>query len=152
MLTPAQQGLFRPLVSRAWQSHCRRHGLDAADRTAQRAWYETQLLEACEVRSSSDLDQKRDFEAAMEHFEAIVGDSIYWAMRRHRGDARRIAFQIRGLCEEHEIDESYMRGIARQALHLGHDAALPELGTLTPEELITIIRALKIHLRRVARR
>ena len=152
MLTPAQQGLFRPLVERAWQSHCRLQGLPAGDKTARREWYETQLLEACEVRSSSDLDPKRDFEAAMEHFEALVGDSIYWAMRRHGGDARRIAWQIRDLCRAHDIDERYMRGIARQALRLGADAPLPELLTLAPADLVTIIRALRIHLRRVASR
>ena len=76
MLTPAQQGLFRPLVERAWRTHCRLAQLDASDRNLRRDWYEAQLLECCEVRSSSDLDAKRDFEAVMEHFESIVGDSI----------------------------------------------------------------------------
>jgi hypothetical protein len=54
----------------------------------------------------------------MAHFEAIVGESIYWNMRLYGDDARRVAWNIREVCRANEVDETTCaawRGIVRPA-------------------------------------
>lgn len=48
---------------------------------------------------------------------------------------------MRDLCRKYVIDESYARGIARQALKLD---ALSDIGTLDARSLVTALRAMKI--------
>lgn len=149
----AQQGHYRPLVEQAWARFCQAQRIDPVppydDKTAIcRAWYEDELEIATGHRSSVDCDMKRDFEDAMVHFEWLVGDSTYWADRLYGADARRIAFCIREVVRENEVDEDYMRRIARRAAGLGVNDPLPDLSKFTYEQLLTIMGELKRFLRR----
>lgn len=152
--TRKQQGVFRPMVIAAWQRHCQLHSevLRAVDKVAaKRAWYEAELEAATGETTSAALDPKRDFEAAMAHFEAVAGNGIYWNMRVHGSDARRIAHNIRELCQANEVDEDYMRGMARRSLRLSEFDPLPDLASLEYEQLIVLMGELKRFLRRGGR-
>jgi hypothetical protein len=143
----AQQGPFRQLVEHAWSVECKQTRRDPLDKAARRFWYEEQLLAACGQRSTSDCNHTRDYEAAMAHFEALAGDSFYWQLRQYSGDRRRILHEVRALAAEFECPEEYMLAIARRALSRENlqPAQLLELGS---EQLLTILRALKIQVRR----
>ena len=151
-----QQGYYRPLVDQAWLRHCANAKIAPQpynDNLAIcRAWYEAELEAATGETSTTRLDRKRDFTAAMAHFETIVGESIYWNMRLFGDDHRRIAFNlqeaVRGAVAEDLVTEDYMRGIARRVKGLEEDDPLPPLSEMTTEELLTIMGELKRFLRR----
>lgn len=167
-----QHGFFRPMVAAAWEAHCKRNALPSAQlqllepdevksavaerieksrlSETQRAWYEDNLEAACgkNKRSTTICDPKRDFEHAMAHFEAIARNGIYWNMRVHGGDARRIAWNIGELCRKHDVEEDYMRGCLRNALQLFPNDPLPRLEDVPYEVLIIIMGELKRWIRR----
>jgi hypothetical protein len=144
----AQQGLFRPIVNTAWAGHATAQGLDPKDKDARRAWYEDELEKAIGIRSTSDADPRADFEKAMAHFEAITGEGIYWNLRLHKGDRRRILHQLQQLADEYDLDERYLQGIAKQSLKA---ETLPDLDQLTAEHLLRILFSLRKHTRRLKR-
>lgn len=149
-----QQGKYRPMVDAAWTRYCSLHpeALQAADKAAaRRAWYEEELEIATGQTSTTRCDRKRDFEAAMAHFEAIAGNGIYWNLRVYGADARRIAHNIRELCQANDVEEDYMRGMARRSLRLSEWDPLPELASLEYEQLIVLMGELKRFLRRGGR-
>ena len=146
--SPRQQGKVRPLVTAAWRAICKANNQPVKDPTERDLWYRAELLEAIGKDSTKTAGQTRDFERCMAHFEAIVGDSIYWQMAQFRGDARRILHEIDAICEKHKIDEDYLRRIARVALKF---EAPPQLIDLTPDQLLIIVRAARIHARRKSR-
>ena len=63
-------------------------------------------------------------------------------------DARRILHNLREVIRENDIDEDYMRSIARRSLRLGASEPLPPLETLTYDHLRIIMGELKRFLRR----
>lgn len=150
--TPGQQKHYRPLVDQAWAKHCERNPAvlrEAVDKAAARgAWYEEELKEATGKPSTSFCDRKRDFTKAMAHFEAILGESIFWQMRLYGDDARRIVWNIQELVRVNEVDEQYMRGIARRMLRLDDTCPLPPLEAMEYEQLLIIMGELKRFLRR----
>lgn len=137
-----QQPEFRKLVALAWAAHCR---LTGAAGKMDRGWYEDTLEAATGYRSTSECNAGRDYDAAMAEFEAIAGTGVKWGLKLHGGDAKRIAHNIRQICEDHDIDEGYMRRVARKALRLD---TLPELLQLDREQLLVILRACKQHVTR----
>lgn len=147
--TRKQQGHFRTLVEQAWTKIAKADGLNPKDATAKRGWYETQLEIATGKRTTKECDARRDFEAAMAHFETLVGDSFYWNHRVYGADHRRLIHVIRELCADADVDEEYMRGIARRAL--SRDLP-PDLAELTYDELALILISLKTHFRRQEKR
>lgn len=154
--TTGQQGHFRPLVEDAWNRHCQLARLPESPANKEtnpafRSWYEDELKSATGKPSSVYCDRKRDFTRAMAHFEAIVGESIFWQTRLYGDDARRIAWNIREIVRANEVDEDYMRGMARRMLRLGDDCPLPQLEAMEYEDLIIIMGELKRFLRRGGR-
>jgi hypothetical protein len=149
--TKAQHGKFRPMVEKAWTKYIASLPLMLRDRAEYRGWYEDELRTATGKTSTTACDPKRDFEDAMEHFERLADDGIYWALRKYGADARRIAHNIREVCGSHEVDEDYMRGIARRALKLRETDPLPELASLSYEQLRVIMGELKRFLTRGGR-
>lgn len=153
--TRGQQGLFRPLVDAAWAKHFAKHPAciwnGGTEEAARRIWYESALYNAAGKTSTTDCDPKRDFEDAMEYFERLVGESIYWATRKYGADARRIAWNIEDLCRGNEVSENYMRGCLRNALRLDATAPLPRLEDVPYEPLVIIMGELKRFLRRGGR-
>lgn len=167
-----QHGYFRPMVAAAWEAHCKRQAAPAAQlqllpadhpqsgaaaameksrlTETQRSWYEENLEAACGKgkHTTTVCDPKRDFEHAMAHFESIARNGIYWNMRIHGGDARRIAWNIGEICRKHDVEEHYMRGCLRNALQLFHHDPLPRLEDVPYAVLIIIMGELKRWIRR----
>lgn len=142
----AQQALFRPLVARAFAvanpgAHFDTYNPDV------RAWYETELEHATDHRSTSHCDPKRDFENAMAHFEAIIGDSFTWQLRRLNGDRNRILHEIHDTARDFDCTEEYMLAIASQAIGF----QVTDLAQLNDELLLVILVSLKRQLRRQQR-
>jgi|GEM_PF-1523260 len=154
--TPGQQGHYRPVVQAAWDRHCQLARLpeSPADKKTNRTfrlWYEDELESATGKRSTEHCDRKRDFTHAIAHFEAIAENSIFWQTRLYGDDARRIAWNIREIVRANEVEEDYMRGMARRMLRLADDCPLPTLDQMEYEDLIIIMGELKRFLRRGGR-
>jgi len=143
--TPRQQGPFRLLVVKAWKAHCAAQGAAGealvADKAQRDAWYREQLMAAIGVQTTTNAHAARDYARAMAHFESFVGDSIYWQMRAGDDHKRRAEYALRQLMREHDIDEPYVAGIARQMF----DRALSHLnGT----QIVRVTIALRTYLAR----
>jgi hypothetical protein len=153
--SPGQQGHFRPMRAAAWTKHCEDEQLPVTpaddDNKEFRAWYEAELKIATGKPSSKFCDRKRDFTYAMAHFERIARNGIYWQMRLYGDDARRIAWNIREIVAANEVDEDYMRAMARRTLRLADDCPLPSLDQMDYESLLIIMGELKRFLRRGGR-
>lgn len=164
--TPGQQGRFRPLVEQAWRAHSERYGrtttgslfptddskaAQKAEQAAFRQWYEDELESCTGNRTTAACDRRRDFETVMAHFEQIAGNSIYWTTRVYGADARRVAWNIQEICRSNEVDEDYMRGMARRMLRLDETSPLPALEQMTYQQLVIIMGELKRFLRRGGR-
>jgi hypothetical protein len=74
----AQQRIYGALVHKAWLLHCEAarietgHGKNReAYVEAHDAWYKAQLREGLGVEAAAILNNKRDFERAMAHFERL---------------------------------------------------------------------------------
>ena len=151
------------MVEHAWEHHCNANA--GVDQTRCKkhprcrtcgycTWYEAELAAAVLLPTSVYCDQKRDFEKAIAHFEAAAGggkgkNPFYWNHRLYGADARRIIHNIQAIARDFECDEHYLQGIARQALKL---SILPPLETLTYDQLIIVLRAIKIEISRQQRR
>jgi len=149
--TRSQQGIFRPMVARAWLKHAAGNDLNPRDKAAQNAWYRAELQECLGCTSTKDADPGRDFETVMAHFEVFVGGEFYWNLRVHQGDCRRLQFAIRQICERWEIDDQYACATAARVLKWeGH---LDSLSSITKAADLQRVRiALLIHARRKGKR
>ena len=149
--TRSQQGLFRPMVKRAWLKHAAAEGLDPRSNATQDAWYRGELRECLGRDTTKDADPGRDFETVMAHFEVFVGGEFYWTLRVHQGDARRLQFAIAQICERWEIDDQYARATAARVLKWeGHLTSLAAITSAADLQRVRI--ALLIAARRQAKR
>ena len=140
--TTAQQVIYRPLVEAAWSAFCRQTQTDPKDKPARRVWYELHLVAATGQTTTTECNRRNHFEEAMREFEAVAGESIYWQRRADEGDMRRARHGLQEFCREHDVEDSYIAGMARQMF----DCA--DLERLKPRQLRDILIALKLHLRR----
>jgi hypothetical protein len=149
------------MLKRAWAAHCSRTRTPRNDEIAYDRWYRAELHKCLGIYTTKQANRKGDFEKAMAHFEEIAGDSIEWQLKYYSGDARRVLHSIREICAEHDIDETYMRGVARLALsHPDPDApvrsreeiesfdSLPDVSSLKVAQLIKVKQALKSYISR----
>jgi len=155
--TPGQEGKYRPMVKLAWKRHCELQGLPLTPANKDRnpafaKWYADELKAATGKPSSEFCTRTRDFTHAIAHFEALAADGIFWQMKLYGDDARRIAWNIRELTRINEVEEDYMRGMARRMLRLGDDCPLPTLDQMTDDQLLIIMGELKRWLRRKLRK
>jgi len=144
----AQQPAFRKLVKAAWVAVCKAEGR-AATAAPDRSWYEQELFYATDQTSTTELNAGRDYDLAMAHFEGLAGASIEWQMRVHSGDAKRLFHTLAEVTREHDIDEDYLRAIARRMLRVDY---LPALADLTRPQLILILGEVKRYVRRRLKR
>lgn len=145
--TPRQQGLFRPMVTRAWAKHAEGNALDVRNRAAKDAWYRAELVECLGRDTTKDCDAGRDFELVMAHFEAIAGGDFHWNLRVHQGDCRRLQFSIAKICQRWDIDDAYARATAARVLKWpGRLESLAEITNAGDLQKVRI--ALLIHARR----
>lgn len=135
--TRAQQPAFRQLVARA-ATACS----IPSDSAARRPWYEAELMAATGHASTRECNRTTDYDAAMAHFEALVGDDITWQLRAAHGGRVRIMHGIDRALRRLDLPPAYADAIAVQALGL---SPLPPLDSLDERQLLTILRALKIH-------
>lgn len=89
-----QQGLFRPLVNKAWLAECTRLGEAPNNKNAKDRWYRAQLMDAASVSSTRECNRTSDFEMVMLPFAIIAGDD-YWIGRCTAGAERRLKYIIR---------------------------------------------------------
>lgn len=145
----SQQGLFRPMVAKAWEIHCTKNGLLQKDKTAKELWYRAELLQAINRDSTSHANTGRDFDACMAHFESVCGDSIHWNTEVFNGDSKRIIYAIGQICEKHTISQAYVLGTARNILKNRELNNLHQIEDA--EDLEKVKVALLIHARRKAK-
>lgn len=125
----------------AWQKHCRERGLDAADRTAKRAWHAQVLSDAAGVSSAADLDKAAGFEAAMAAYERICEDGYQWQLKHETGILRRLAY----VTKRPDLTAAYVAGIAQQMFSVDATASL---SVLTHYQVVAIRKALLVDRRR----
>lgn len=140
----AQQPEFRALVAAAWLAYCRQENLPLTLKL-DRCWYERELFFATGHSSTSDCNAGRDYDRAMAHFEGVAGTGIRWQMKIHTGDSKRLLYELQKAVGEHEIDEDYLRAVARRMLKLDR---MPELSKLTRDQLVMILGEVKRYIRR----
>lgn len=119
MLTRPQQSKYRPLVQRAWRSHCEQTGCSPAADGAYETWYRQQLVDSCGIYTTKQASPTKDFDALMAHFAQIAGD-IYWIERAAQGDEIRLRHLIRQEQVRGQISDDYINGIAR---NMGYNQA-----------------------------
>lgn len=145
MLTPKQQGVFRPLVDAAWSKTCSREPqLDQGDKRAREKWYRAELMKAIGAYTTKDEAAFREFARLCAHFEQIVGRSAYWTLRAEQAeDVRRVRFWIDQALIRVGGDWRYAQGIIDQMNFPGQD-----LDDLNLGQLHKVFQALDTHLRR----
>jgi hypothetical protein len=75
-MTPRQfQCQFRPLLDRAWQSHCTATGADPEYREAKDTWYRDGVESVAGVRSTRDLDDAQQL-AVLDHFKSYASPDL----------------------------------------------------------------------------
>jgi hypothetical protein len=150
-LTPRLQGLFRPLVLKAWLAHCERDAaLDPMDVEAEARWYRSVLMDRFGFDSTKAIDPAnvKQVDELFQAFAQISGDEQeidYWS----RCEERRMLYLIRKSLEriselEHfTADWKYVRAMwAHMNLPLTPDEAPAEI-------LHTLFQALDTHVRRL---
>jgi hypothetical protein len=147
------QGLFRPLVTKAWLAHCERNvDLDPMSSIDHSIWYRKVMMDKFHFDSTKaiDGDNVKQVDELFQLFAQISGDEHeidYWS----RCEERRMLYHIRKRLEriselQHFVaDWKYVRAMWS---HMN----LP----LTPEEapaeiLQTLFQALDTHVRRLER-
>jgi hypothetical protein len=146
--SPAQQGLFRPMVAAAWAVTAPANGCDPKDKAQREEWYRAELERAIGATTTKDCNATRDFETLMAHFEAIGGAGFYWNLRIHKGNARRVLHELRQLAAAHNYSEEYLQEIARRATR---KETLPDIADLTAEDLLKVFYSLRKQTRRLKR-
>ena len=135
--SPRQQATYRRIIEDAWKSVSH----DARDLVAKERWYRDTLHEKLGVFTSKQLNNTSDFERACAAFEEIAGNSIHWQLRVNAAPLERMRLKLRTLVKEHDIEESYIEGVARQMFDT-HPS------NLKPDQLNKLIAALEIHFKR----
>ena len=74
MLTRKQQGVYRPVVSKAWTEHCRLTETAPNNKPAYDAWYRDQVHSSIGVWSTKEADPVRDFQRLLYRFKLIAGE------------------------------------------------------------------------------
>lgn len=140
--TVPQQVLYRPLVKAAWAVFCQDNGNDPKDKVQYDVWYRAHLEVSTGKTTTAHCNRTSDFEDAMSHFEAAGRAGIKWQLRAKGGALRRARHGLRTFCQEHQVEDYYVAGIAEQM------CKEPNLERLEPPQITNILIALKMQLRR----
>lgn len=132
-----EQRLFRPLVDKAWARYSALERVAPGSKIERDAWYRAQLQKVAGITSTTQANRTTHFGELMAHFEAIVGDSIYWQTQLAESRLRRVRWALDKVCREHDVEENYVAGIALQMF------GTRDLSRLGPDQLEAIIAALK---------
>ncbi|HEX8312764.1 MAG TPA: hypothetical protein VF614_15690 [Chthoniobacteraceae bacterium] len=148
LLSPEQLKPFWMMLTVAWEQHCREHGVDHTDTNLKDAWRRDQVRKSTGKSSLTQVPRVgRKFIQLMADLEVITRSGITWQVKLHGAEKRPIIHTILEICREHDLDEHYMRGVARQALRL---EALPQLEQLEVAQLLTVLQLLRMNVARMA--
>jgi hypothetical protein len=154
-LTPRQQGIYRPLVQRAWLAHCERERIAPDADGAYETWYRHEVREATGKDSTRDCDPTLDLDLLLIRFARIAGDDRMEAHATASAE-RRMRYVINELlgklarAECRQVGWPYARAIYAQ---MSRYHMLPEQMEDCPAELLRkVVQALDTHLRRLRRR
>lgn len=92
------QGIYRPLVAKAWQLHCTRLAMDPKDGVAYNAWYR-QILNDCAGIKSTREATPEIMETLIAVFEDLIGNrnavKLGWCVPRQQdfSDAQQAQFE-----------------------------------------------------------
>ena len=117
-----QQGMYRPLVDKAWAIHAERQGLAVNSRMAKDEWYRCTLLDTIGVYTTIEANGTTDFEQLMLAFWEIVGDAkqiSYWSEAVERRLKWLIDQRLKklGFVPHSKAANAYIHGIAHH-MHL----------------------------------
>lgn len=152
--TRAQQGLYRPLVDRAWLADCERAGRSPNATGAREAWYRQQVHDVCGVESTKDCNGKEDFDLLLIRFATIAGDELLIAHATASAE-RRMRWIINqmlvvlGRLEGRYVSWNYAKAIYAQ---MSSHHMLPDDINDCPADLLRkVVQALDTHARRLRR-
>jgi hypothetical protein len=140
--TKRQQITYRTLVQRAYEVTAEREGIVAqlaslpakVRNSAKDKWYRGVLHEALGVWTTKAVSPRR-FAAACAAFEDIIGEADYWHKKAGEEALHNARFDLNKLMLEHEVEESYAKGIALQM-------KFPPLGLCDADQLRAVMIAL----------
>ncbi|MBN1671179.1 MAG: hypothetical protein JXR37_09115 [Kiritimatiellae bacterium] len=113
MLTRRQNGIYRPLVKKAWFAHCEDTGEPPNNKSAHDAWYRQQLMDACGFYTTKQCNSAHDFEYIMAHFERLAGAGTYWQDRASVGEERRALWRLQQTMRNANVTWPYVEGVAK---------------------------------------
>lgn len=152
MLTGRQNAVYRPLVDKAWEQHCSRKNLPAADRSAFRIWYTRQLRTCFGFDSTSSVPSSdlKTIDALCLHFATLTGDYAlisYWSS----AEERRALWRLERNMETAGVNWQYVRGIARNMGFI-RDGGSKDLRDLPAEHILKLSTALFLYSSRRSRK
>ena len=137
MFTPGQQSKYRPLVTEAWRNHRDANGIDPKDKVARENWYQRELKNCIGLTTTTQADPGFDFDIAIAHFEGLADAGFYW-----RGRLRQSLFErLKKVSRHKTATPEYCEALIKHARKLHYT---PKLETLNKNDLILILRALKL--------
>ena len=74
MLTSQQQAVFRPVVKKAWELHCRESHISQSNKSEYDHWYRDQLQSACQIRTTRDAGN-REYRVLLTRFLLLTGET-----------------------------------------------------------------------------
>lgn len=147
MFSPRQQGIFRPLVHRAWVLHCERAALDPFNKIDRDSWYRGELLRVIGVGSTKDCDQVKDFDTVLAHF-AVMAEDEYWIAKLARAAEDRMVWLIRERLAELDKIEHHPNGWEYVVSIYKHMHLPADMGDCPAQLLWKVFQALDTHVRR----
>jgi len=114
MFSRAQQKYYRPLLKKAWRTHCARTGISPNMQSAYEQWYRELLMDTLGIYTTKQADKGKDYDVLMARLEELCDDgNTYWQLRAAEGDEVRIRHMITTAAKEAGVDDRYIEGICR---------------------------------------
>lgn len=152
--TPAQQGLYRPLVERAWRAYCDRTNCSPHADGFRETWYRQQIYEVCGVNTTKDCNNTEDFDFLLIRFATIAGDEHMIAHATASAERRMRWVINKKLAEIEKLEGRPVSWRYAQALYaqMSSHHLLPDDINDCPAALLRkVVQALDTHARRLRR-
>jgi len=108
MLTRKQNGIYRPLVKRAYRAYCDKGGCLSYEE-----WYRRQLIESeLGICTTKQIKEAHEFDILCLHFAVLLNDQTeidYWS----RAVERRALWMLKETMKKADVGWPYVKGIAR---------------------------------------
>ena len=88
-----QQGIYRPMLNKAWLAHCQATGCFPNAKADKDAWYRANLMQCIGENTTARCNKAEDFDLVIRHFATLAGDD-YWPIRVADSPERRFRFLI----------------------------------------------------------